>query len=84
MKHPLAVAVHNGYTAALGAAVQNGDMSIITAREIEKFAARITVEYLLGTSMFGHTLDFFASDGQMYDDMLTRNKINLATKWGET
>lgn len=77
MKHPVAVAVHNGFTAALAAEIENGNVSYQTAAQIGRFAMAITVEYLKGTSMFGKKLQDFSQDGEMFEAALTSNKIKL-------
>lgn len=84
MKHPLAIAVQNGFTAALGAQVNDGDMSFTQAKQITTFAMAITREYLKGNKMFGKSLTDFAQDGQMWDDYLTSDKVNLPKLGGET
>lgn len=83
MKHPLAVAVHNGFTAALAQEIENGNITYQAATQLSNFAATIAVEYLKGTSMFGKRLQDFAQDGEMYESALTSNKINLQ-KFGDS
>lgn len=77
MKHPLAIAIQNGFTAALAAEVENGGVSYETAGQISRFAMAITREYLKGNKMFMKGLADFAQDGQMWDDFLTHDKVNL-------
>lgn len=83
MKHPLAIAVHNGFTAALAAEIENGNITYQTATQLSRFAMSITREYLKGNSMFGKRLQDFASDGEMYEAMLTGEKIHLQ-KFGDS
>lgn len=83
MKHPLAVAVHNGFTAALAAEIENGNITYKAAGQLSRFAMAITMEYLKGTSMFGKKLQDFYSDGEMYESALTANKIHLQ-KFGDS
>lgn len=82
MKHPLAIAVQNGFTAALAAEVQNETISYETAGQISRFAMAITREYLKGNSMFMKKLSDFAQDGQMWEDFLIHDKVNL-NKFGD-
>lgn len=82
MKHPLAVAVQNGFTAALSAEVQNGNLDITTAGQISRFAVAIAREYLKGNKMFLKGLTDFSQDGQMWEDFLTHDKVNL-NKFGD-
>lgn len=77
MKHPLAIAIQNGFTAALAAEIENGNISIQIASQISRFATSISREYLKGNKMFGKGLEHFAQDGQMWDDFLTHDKVNL-------
>ena len=77
MKHPLAVAIHNGFTAALAQEIENGNITYTAAQQLGRFAMAITQEYLKGNSMFGKDLRYFAADGEMFEQMLISNKVNL-------
>lgn len=82
MKHPLAIAVQNGFTAALAQEVQNGDMTQGQANQVSRFALAIAQEYMKGNSVFMHKLEHFAADGEQWDHLLKANKVNLQ-KWGD-
>lgn len=79
MKHPVAVAIMNGFTAALAAEVDNGGINQTTAGQVTRFATAIAMEYLKGNRIFGHKLTDFAQDGQMLDDGIAHNKVKLAS-----
>lgn len=83
MKHAVAVAVQNGFTAALAAEIQNGNINYQTAQQLTKFAVAISREYLKGNSMFGKKLQDFAQDGEMWESLLTADKVHLQ-KWGDS
>lgn len=82
MKHPLAVAVQNGFTAALSAEIENGSISYSNASQLSRFAMAIAREYLKGNKMFGKGLTDFAQDGEMYESFLKHDKVNL-NKFGD-
>lgn len=77
MKHPLAIAIQNGFTAALAAEIENGNISYEAAGQMSRFAMAISREYLKGNKMFGKGLADFAQDGQMWEDFLTHDRVNL-------
>lgn len=83
MKHAVAIAIQNGFTAALAAEIENGNITFETAKQVSKFAAAISREYLKGNSMFGKKLQDFAQDGEMWESLLTSDKVHLQ-RFGDT
>lgn len=77
MKHAVAIAVQNGFTAAIAAEIENGNVSYQTASQLSKFAISIAREFLKGNSMFGKKLTDFAQDGEMWESLLTADKVHL-------
>lgn len=77
MKHPLAIAVQNGFTAALAQEIENGNISLTAANQASKFALAIATEYIKGNQVFGKRLQDFASDGERWESILTNNKVNM-------
>lgn len=77
MKHPVAVAIMNGFNAALAAEIQNGRVTKETAEETGRFALAIAMEYLKGNQVFYKHLSDFGQDGEKIEAMLTSNGIKL-------
>jgi hypothetical protein len=77
MKHALAVAVQEGFTASIAAEVQNGTITLGQAEQITRFALAIVREYLRGNSPMGKPLHTFARDGEKWETFLNAHKINL-------
>lgn len=77
MKHPVAIAIQNGFTAAIAAEIENGNITFETAKQLSKFAMAISREYLKGNSMFGKRLQDFAQDGEMWESVMTADKVHL-------
>jgi hypothetical protein len=77
VKHPVAVAIMNGYNAALAADVQNGVLTLKQAEQIGKFGLAIAMEYLKGNSVFWKHLRDFGQDGEKIESMLNSHKVQL-------
>lgn len=77
MKHPLAIAVQNGFTAALAQEIENGNITVAAAKQASAFAISIAREYMKGNSIFGKKLTDFQQDGEMWESLLTHDKVNL-------
>lgn len=77
MKHVLAVALQSGFTAAIAAEVQNGNISLEIAEQMNRFALAATREYLLGRFIMGKPLTYFRPDGEKWENFLRVHKINL-------
>lgn len=77
MKHPLAVAVQNGFTAAIAAEIENGNISLSTAKQLSAFAISIAREYLKGNRIFSKRLQDFAADGESWETLLTHDKVSI-------
>lgn len=77
MKHPVAVAIMNGFNASLAQEIENGNITLKTAEQAGRFAMAIAREYLKGTQVFGKKLQDFASDGEKLERILNAEKINL-------
>lgn len=82
MKHPLAVAVGEGWTAAVSLAIQEGHISMEAAEFIARSAAVAMGEYLKGNVIYGKNLESQAYTGEIYETYLTKAKINLQ-KFGD-
>jgi hypothetical protein len=77
MKHPVAVAIMNGFNAALAAEVQNEVITLKQAEQIGRFGLAIAMEYLKGNSVFMKRLQDFGQDGEKIESMLTANNVKL-------
>lgn len=81
MKHPVAVAIMNGFNAALAQEIKNGNISHTAAVQAGRFALAVAREYLKGTSVFGKTLGDFSQDGEKIQSILDAEKIYPERKW---
>lgn len=82
MKHILAVAIQNGFNAALAQEIQNGNISIAAAEQAGRFALAIAREYLKGNRPYNRGIEEFGGDGEKWEAILKSEKINLQ-KWND-
>lgn len=77
MKHALAIAIQEGFTASLAAEIDNGVLTQAQAGQIVRFALALVREYLKGGIVMGKPLTFFTQDGQKWEEFLIAHKINM-------